>query len=61
MSANNNEQMDLEGSAASNTVESTTSPKAETSATSALKLTIKTPKDKKDVSIDASATVKQVK
>ncbi|CAF1563373.1 unnamed protein product [Adineta ricciae] len=61
MSANNNEQMDLEGNAASNTVESTTSSKGETSTTSELKLTIKTPKDKKDVSIDGSATVKQLK
>ena len=61
MSANNNEQMDLEGNATNDTVESATSSKAETSATPQLKLTIKTPKDKKDVSIDGSATVKQVK
>ncbi len=37
-----------------------TSPNSEVSTTSTLKLAIKTPKEKKDVSIDASATVKQV-
>jgi hypothetical protein len=70
MSENNNEQMDLGSGTASNnnltdTNVSTTSPISEVSTTenttSKLKLTIKTPKDKKDISIDGSSTVKQVK
>jgi ubiquilin len=70
MSENNNEQMDLGSGTASNnnltdTNASTTSPISEVSTTenttSKLKLTIKTPKDKKDISIDGSSTVKQLK
>jgi hypothetical protein len=37
-----------------------TSPNSEVTTTSTLKLAIKTPKEKKDVAIDASSTVKQV-
>ncbi|UJR24981.1 hypothetical protein I4U23_006344 [Adineta vaga] len=63
MSENNNEQMDLETNTASNTVEpaTVTSPKNDTNNTSNLKLTIKTPKDKKDITIDGSSSVKQLK
>jgi ubiquilin len=70
MSENNNEQMDLGSGTASNnnltdTNASTTSPISEVTTTenttSKLKLTIKTPKDKKDISIDGSSTVKQLK
>ena len=72
MSENNNEQMDLGSGTASNinetdtnaTAKSTTSPTSEVTTaentTSKLKLTIKTPKDKKDISIDGSSSVKQV-
>jgi hypothetical protein len=70
MSENNNEQMDLGNSStasdsnATNAAELPTSPTSKISTnentTSKLKLAIKTPKDKKDISIDESATVKQV-
>jgi hypothetical protein len=73
MSENNNEQMDLGSSTANNddmmgtgaAASSAGSPQAEVTTTgkeasSMLKLSIKTPKEKKDVSIDLSATVKQV-
>ena len=73
MSENNNEQMDLGSGATSNdemmgtgaAASSAGSPQAEVTTTgkdasSMLKLSIKTPKEKKDVSIDLSATVKQV-
>ncbi len=70
MSENNNEQMDLGTGTASNNdtnddaAASTTSPKSEVSTTenttSKLKLAIKTPKEKKDILIDGSSTVKQV-
>ena len=74
MSENSNEQMDLGNSAAGNddpTDTAATSPppppppaadvtSMEKESTSQLKLAIKTPKEKKDITIDASATVKQV-
>jgi hypothetical protein len=70
MSENNNEQMDLGSGTASNNntiddvAEPTTSPNSQVTTTenttSTLKLAIKTPKEKKDVSIDGSSTVKQV-
>ena len=72
MSENNNEQMDLGSGTASNnsetdtntTAKSTTSPISEVTTTenttSKLKLSIKTPKDKKDILIDGSSSVKQV-
>ncbi|UJR23843.1 hypothetical protein I4U23_026818 [Adineta vaga] len=50
------EQMD-----SSNNDAPVVSPKSETTSNSMLKLAIKTPKEKKDISIDASATVKQLK
>ena len=69
-----NEQMDLESGTVSNNdnvtegdptvATSTTSSNADVTTTenttSKLKLAIKTPKEKKDISIDGSATVKQV-
>lgn len=74
MSENDNEQMELESGTATNEnntatsdapITSTTSPQAEVTTTekpsSNLKLTIKTPKDKKDITIDASATVQQLR
>jgi hypothetical protein len=72
MSESNNEQMDLGSGAASNsnaidtTVPMTSSPSDVTTSeqhttSQQLKLTIKTPKDKKDISIDGSSTVKQVR
>ncbi|CAF1339793.1 unnamed protein product [Adineta steineri] len=70
MSENNNEQMDVGTNAASNndinnSAETVASPEADTntneSTTSKLKLAIKTPKDKKDISIDGSSTVRQLK
>jgi hypothetical protein len=69
MSENNNEQMDLgSGTASNNEITEaavpTTSPNAEVTTTenttSKLKLAIKTPKEKKDILIDGSSTVKQV-
>lgn len=73
MSENNTEQMELESGSATdenNTTTdvpttSTTSPKADVTSTentsSNLKLAIKTPKEKKDITIDASSTVKQLR
>lgn len=73
MSENSNEQMDLGNSATVNddpTDTAATSPppaaaadvtSMEKESTAQLKLAIKTPKEKKDITIDASATVKQVK
>jgi hypothetical protein len=70
MSENNNEQMDLgnnstaSDSNATNAAEIPTSPTSKMltneNTTSKLKLAIKTPKDKKDILIDESSTVKQV-
>jgi len=73
MSENDNEQMELESGSATNEnntatsdapITSTASPQAEVTTTekpsSNLKLTIKTPKEKKDITIDAFATVQQV-
>jgi hypothetical protein len=70
MSENNNEQMDLGSGTANNnnTIDDVpapaTSPDSQVTTTdntiSKLKLAIKTPKEKKDVSIDGSSTVKQV-
>jgi len=70
MSENNNEQMDLgnnstaSDSNATNAAELPTSPTSKIltneNTTSKLKLAIKTPKDKKDILIDESSTVKQV-
>lgn len=45
---------------ASNNDASSLSQTTETNTNTTLKLTIKTPKDKKDISIDPSSTVKQV-
>ncbi|CAF4038114.1 unnamed protein product [Rotaria sp. Silwood2] len=73
MSENNNEQMDVGTGTTSNdnvtdvadTAPTTASPNPEEVTTENtalnLKLTIKTPKEKKDISIDASSTVKQLK
>lgn len=69
MSENNNEQMDVgTGSSDNNNTTdvaadtSTTSPKSSGALTEAtmLNLAIKTPKEKKDISVDDSSTVKQV-
>ncbi|CAF5026807.1 unnamed protein product, partial [Rotaria sp. Silwood1] len=73
MSENNNEQMDVGTGSTSNdnvtdvveTAPTTTSPNPDEvkteNITSNLKLTIKTPKEKKDISIDESSTVKQLR
>jgi hypothetical protein len=67
MSENNNEQMDLGNTASSNVasdeptaVSPMESKGAEKENSSLLKLTIKTPKEKKDIVVDPSSSVKQV-
>lgn len=70
MSENNNEQMDIGSNTTSNNessdiVASATSPSSEMAAadnqsSSKIQLSIKTPKEKKDIAIDASSTIKQV-
>jgi hypothetical protein len=63
MTENNNEQMDLGNGTASNNNAATKSNSEGTTTentTSKLKLAIKTPKEKKDILIDGSSSVKQV-
>ena len=55
MSENNNEPME-----SSKTDEEVTSPKAETANNASIKLTIKAPKKKQDISIESTGTVRQV-
>ena len=73
MSENNNEQMDLGNGAINNNDENNGNDVADRPTNNAhsevtanentipqLKLTIKTPKEKKDISIEESSTIKQV-
>jgi hypothetical protein len=71
MSENTNEQMDLESGATTGDnnitdvpAPTTDSPNSEVTTTEKtsthLKISIKTPKEKKDISVDGSSSVKQV-
>ena len=70
MSENNNEQMDLGNGAMSNNDKNDASDAAKptngaqpdvTATISQLNIAIKTPKEKRDITIEQSSTVKQVK